>query len=143
LQFFPKELNSTSIHIKTIDESLFWLRQFSRLFSARPGVHFTNMFTRSFYKRISQKHKRQSSQQCLIALLGSASRKAAHKMLVILTTVVRFTNILQPAFALVFICQRITKLNCNKRKAAQNTLKKAYLKMLLRLTPVVSFTNIL
>jgi len=64
-------------------------------------------------------------------------------MLVILTPVISFTNILQAAFALVFICQRITKLNCNKRKAAQSTLKKAYLKMLLRLTPVVSFTNIL
>jgi hypothetical protein len=35
--------------------------------------------------------------------------------------VVRITNILQAAFALLFICQKITESNSKERKAAQNT----------------------
>ena len=45
-------------------------------------VNFINMFTRSFYRRRSQKCKRVSSLQCQFAHLGSLRAKSAHKTLV-------------------------------------------------------------
>jgi len=41
------------------------------------------------------------------------SGKAAHKILVKLTPLVNFTNILRAAFAPILFCQKITKPNCN------------------------------
>jgi len=53
------------------------------------------------------------------------------------TPVVNFINILQAAFAPIFLCQKIAKPNCNEKKAAQNTLvQKVENKMLMKLTPV-------
>ncbi len=54
----------------------------ARNFFNSPRVDFTNIFMQSFYAHRSQKPKRQSSHQCLFALLGSFSVKAARKMLV-------------------------------------------------------------
>jgi len=50
---------------------------------------------------------------------------------------VNLTNILRAAFSLIIFCQKITKPNCNKRKAAKNTIiqKRAAYKMLVKLTP--------
>ncbi len=46
-----------------------------------PGVDFTNIFTRRFYARSSQKRKSQSSWQYLFMLLGSACVKAVRRKL--------------------------------------------------------------
>jgi hypothetical protein len=48
---------------------------------------------------------------------------------------VNFINILCATFALIFLCQKITKPKYNKRKAAQNTfIQKIVGKMLMKLT---------
>jgi len=58
-------------------------------------------------------------------------RKAAHEIL-------NFTNILRTAFATISLYQKITKSNCNKRKAMQNTfVQKATWKILIKFTPDV------
>jgi len=45
-------------------------------------------------------------------------------------------NILQAAFLPIFFCQKITKINCKKKKAVKNTfIQKAACKMLMKLTP--------
>ena len=50
------------------------------------GVNFINVFKRNFYARRSRKRKKQLEMTfCAFALLGSASIKAARKMLVRLT----------------------------------------------------------
>ena len=49
-----------------------------------PGINFINVFTRSFYACRSQNCKK-LLELSLFALLGSASIKAVHKMLVKLT----------------------------------------------------------
>jgi len=54
---------------------------------------------------------------------------------------VNFINILQAAFAPIFLLQKIAKPNCNKKKASQN--EKGLLKMLMKLNPEVDFINIL
>ncbi len=54
------------------------------------GVNFTNIFTRSFYQRSSQKPKSQSSCQCLFTLLGPANVKAVHRTLMKLSHEVGF-----------------------------------------------------
>jgi hypothetical protein len=42
---------------------------------------------------------------------------------------VNFINILRAAFALIFLCQKITNPNCNWRKTSQNTfIKKSCIK---------------
>jgi len=41
--------------------------------------------------------------------------EVVHKMLVKLTLVFYFTNILRAAFALIFLHQKITKPNCTKK----------------------------
>ena len=46
---------------------------------SQAGVNFTNMFTHSFYARRSQKRKKLHNLTVFLALLGSASVKAAHK----------------------------------------------------------------
>jgi len=63
-----------------------------------PGVNYTNIFTRRFYKRSSQKHKSQSSCQYLFTLLGSACVKAVRRTLMKLSPGVNFNNNLQVAF---------------------------------------------
>jgi len=45
-------------------------------------------------------------------------------MLIKLTPLVNFINILGAAFAQIFFCQKFTKPNRNLKKAAQNTLNK-------------------
>jgi len=55
------------------------------------------------------------------ALLGSMSVKAALKTLVKLTPVVNFIYILGAAFAQIFFHQKVTKPNCNERKASKST----------------------
>ncbi len=50
-------------------------------------------------------------------------------------TVVNFINILQAAFVPLFFCQKITKPNCNKRKAA--------CKILMKLTPGLATVAVL
>ncbi len=47
--------------------------------------------------------------------------KTACKMWLKMTTVVNFINILRLAFAQIFFCKKITKLNCKQRKTVQNT----------------------
>jgi len=49
---------------------------------------------------------------CILVLLESARIKAVHKMLMKLTPVVNFTNILWAAFAQIFFCKKITKPIC-------------------------------
>jgi len=63
--------------------------------------------------------KKTDSLTVSLLLLGSAKVKAAHEMLVKLTPVVNFINILPAAFAPILFHQKVTKPNCNKRKAAQ------------------------
>jgi len=53
--------------------------------------------------------------------------------------VVNFINILRPAFAPIFFCQKITKPNCYWRKAVQNT--KFVLKMLVKWPNLHSFSS--
>jgi hypothetical protein len=49
---------------------------------------------------------------------------------------VNFTNILRAALAPIFFCQKITKPNCNLRKATQNIfVQKDASKMLVKLIP--------
>ncbi len=56
-------------------------------------------------------------------------------MLVKLTPVVNFTNILQAAFVLISLCQKMTNLNCEQIIAAQNTfVQKAASKVYVKLT---------
>jgi len=52
---------------------------------SRLGVNFTNVLQAAFTSSDLKSAKRQSSHQCLFALLGSARTKAAHKMLEKLT----------------------------------------------------------
>jgi len=70
----------------------------------------------------------------LFILLGSLSVKTDLKMLVKLTPVVNFINILLAAFATIFLCQKNTKPNCKKRKAEQNTFaqKSCYFQHFMR-----------
>jgi len=56
------------------DKLLNWL-------STPSGVDFTNIFTRRFYARSSQKRKSKSSRQYLFTLLGSARVKAVRRTL--------------------------------------------------------------
>ncbi len=46
-------------------------------------------------------------------------KKGALKMLVKLTTVVNFPNVLQPAFAPISFYQKITKPNCKQKETAK------------------------
>jgi len=58
-------------------------------------------------------------------------------MLMKLTPVVNFNNILRTAFSPIYFCQKNTKPNFSYRKAMQNTsIQKAANKMLAKLTPV-------
>ncbi len=59
----------------------------------------------------------------------------------LLRIVVNFVNNFQAAFALVFLGQKITNPNCNKRKTVKkNTfVQKGKYKMLIKLTPGESF----
>jgi hypothetical protein len=49
------------------------------LMKLTPGVHFTNMFMQSFTLTHPKSAKRQSSHQCLFALLGSICRRDFRK----------------------------------------------------------------
>jgi hypothetical protein len=53
-----------------------------------------------------------------------------------------FTNILRPALAPIFFCQKIENENCKHIKATQNTFCTKKL-LLGKFTPVVDFANIL
>jgi len=50
--------------------------------SLLPGVNFTNILRSAFTCEDPKNAKRQSSHQCLFALLGSTQARAPHKMLV-------------------------------------------------------------
>jgi hypothetical protein len=56
----------------------------------------------------------------------SIGTKAAQIMLMKLIPVVNFIKILQVGFAPIFLCQKITEPNCNKKKAAKNLLCKKF-----------------
>jgi len=57
---------------------------------------------------------------------------------------VNFINILHTPIAPIFLCQKKTKPNCNKRKALQNTfVQKVLCNMLMKLIPVVNFIIVL
>jgi len=59
------------------------------------------------------------------------------------TPSVNFINILQAAFAPLFLHQKLQKPNCKHRKAAQNSyVQKDVHLMLIKLTPV-NFINII
>ncbi len=64
-------------------------------------------------------------------------KKAARKMLVKLTTVVNFINILQVAFAQIFFCQTVIKEKLCKAPMYQ----KGASKMLMKLTPIKLFSS--
>jgi hypothetical protein len=66
-------------------------------------------------------------------------------MLMKLTPVVNFINILKAAFAPIFFCQKIQIQTVTREKQLCITLlnEKGVCKMLMKLTPVVNFTNIL
>jgi len=67
--------------------------RYCKIEKSKPGLNFTNIFTRSFYASRSQKRKIQSSLKYLFTLLGSACIKALSKMLVKSTPGVNFINI--------------------------------------------------
>jgi len=62
--------------------------------------------------------------------------KVTCKMLIKLTPVVNFINVLRAAFSQIFLHQKITKLKHKWKKAAQRLLyEKGTCKMLMKLTP--------
>jgi hypothetical protein len=71
-------------------------------------------------------------------------QKYQHKILMKLTPVFNFINILRAAFASIFLCQKTTKPNCNEIKAVQTLLyQKGLRKMLIKLTPTIDFIKVL
>jgi len=79
-------------------------------------------------------------------LSGSARAKDACRMLMKLTSGVKFINILQAAFVPIFLHQKITKPNqtVTREKLRKKRLhKKVQSKMLMKLTSGVKFINIL
>jgi len=60
----------------------------------------------------------------------------ARKMLVIKTSVVDFTNLLQAAFALISLCQKITNTNCKALKFI--FIQKSARKMLMKQIPAIN-----
>jgi len=79
-----------------------------------PGVDFTYMFTRSFYVRISQKRKNSVELSVCFCAFVIYAVKAASTMLIKLTPLVSFTNLLAQSshcFALKFISLRQFSFN--------------------------------
>ncbi len=76
------------------------------------------MFRGSFYAHRSQKGKKMSSHQYFVALLGSASVKAAQLMLVKLIPDINFNNILQDArfFDNILLKKNVLTQNVGREK---------------------------
>jgi len=85
----------------------------------RSGVNFTNIYEQLFCSKVFFEAFFYLQLGLVIFLMEEYWRKNASKILVKLTTAVNFIKILQAAFAPIFLCQKITKPNCNQRKAAQ------------------------
>jgi len=110
----------------------------------RAVVNFTDILGAVFECAETKSAKNTDNLTVFFGILGSEHIKAVRKMLMKLTHVVNFTNILQTAFVLKLFYQKITKPNCNDRKASKNTFEQKVLnKILIELTHVVNFTNIL
>jgi len=89
----------------------------------RSVVNFINILRAAFWRTDPKSAKNTVKQSVFFALLGSTHAKAAHKMLMKLTLVANFINILQAAFVPIFFWLKIKKPNCKYIKATQNTFK--------------------
>jgi len=83
-----------------------------------PAVNFTYIL--AFVCTDPESTKKTDNLTAFLVLLGYSHVEAARKMFMKLTPVVNFTNILQAAFALIFL-QKNPKPNSKKRKAVQNS----------------------
>ncbi len=72
--------------------------------------------------QIPNKQNRQSSYKRSFALLGSVFVKSVHKMLMKLTSIVNFTNIIRAAFAPTYWCQKIQSQTVTREKLQKNFL---------------------
>ncbi len=79
------------------------------------------MFYKQYLGSQTPKVQKDTDDLTVFALLDSARDKAFHRMLVKLTSVVHFINIIWAVFALRFFRQKNSKPNCNLRKALKST----------------------
>jgi len=86
--------------------------------------------------QIPNAQKRQSSQQCRLALLGPTFVKAVCRALMKSTPGLNFINILLEHFAPIFCGQKLTKPNVTREKLLNLLLyEKRSSKMLMKSTP--------
>jgi len=89
----------TFTSLSQLGEKKLWLRN-ENLFLLIPGINFTNIFC-----AVLKSRKRLKTWLYFFALSGCACVKAAHEMLMKLTIVINFTNILQAAFSHKRLCK--------------------------------------
>jgi len=87
--------------------------------------------------QIPNAQKRQSSQQCRLALLGPTGVKAVRIMLMKLTPGVNYINILCAIFLPISFCQKIQSQNELEKSCATLSYKKHTHQMLMKLTSTV------